>query len=448
MEIEENNPCVSENGVCVRTGNTVLTPKKNEVIFNPEMIISRSLALLSLGTYIRNGWCLNKTVRCLDALGATGIAGLSWAKNFPQVEVTINDSLETSCRAIKENELVNNVSVEVTQQDVNILLLQRPFDFIFLDCYGSSVHYLESLFKNVPKNGLLVITSTDDAALYGKVPDVTLRNYGGYIVKTFYSKELAARLIIAAVARSSARCNKGIEVLGSFAVKSHITLILKVTRGPAAATQCVNKIRKLLHCCICEDKVFFPQSIYPVENPYSLLSCNCRTKSSGHVGIELGPIWSGPIFDPDFCLKMLEIAEKEQRSPKVISLLQTVVTESLGGTWPTSEKESFLIRKLPESTFTSSDKSEKGVESQEDVSDLASKKKKLELCSPFYFNLHRHSPKGYDLGKINKIVKFLQSRGHRASRTHFDPEAIRTSASLKELTELLMVFSQGSSLNI
>ncbi|RXG71936.1 TRMT1-like protein [Armadillidium vulgare] len=408
MEIEENNPCVSENGVCVRTGNTVLTPKKNEVIFNPEMIISRSLALLSLGTYIRNGWCLNKTVRCLDALGATGIAGLSWAKNFPQVEVTINDSLETSCRAVKENELVNNVSVEVTQQDVNILLLQRPFDFIFLDCYGSSVHYLESLFKNVPKNGLLVITSTDDAALYGKVPDVTLRNYGGYIVKTFYSKELAARLIIAAVARSSARCNKGIEVLGSFAVKSHITLILKVTRGPAAATQCVNKIRKLLHCCICEDKVFFPQSIYPVENPYSLLSCNCRTKSSGH----------------------------------------TVVTESLGGTWPTSEKESFLIRKLPESTFTSSDKSPKGVESQEDVSDLASKKKKLELCSPFYFNLHRHSPKGYDLGKINKIVKFLQSRGHRASRTHFDPEAIRTSASLKELTELLMVFSQGSSLNI
>lgn len=45
----------------------------------------RSLALYALGAYIDSGWCLNKTVRCLDALGATGVAGLSWTKNFPQV---------------------------------------------------------------------------------------------------------------------------------------------------------------------------------------------------------------------------------------------------------------------------------------------------------------------------------------------------------------------------
>lgn len=60
---------------------------------------------------------------------------------------------------------------------------------------------MDAVFRNAPKNGMLVITSTDDAALYGKAPDAALRNYGGYIAKTFYSKELAARLIIGAVVR-------------------------------------------------------------------------------------------------------------------------------------------------------------------------------------------------------------------------------------------------------
>lgn len=71
----------------------------------------------------------------------------------------------------------------------------------FLDCYGSSVHYLDAAFRNAPKHGILVITSTDDAAFYGKAADVTLRNYGGYIVRTSYAKELAARLVLASVIR-------------------------------------------------------------------------------------------------------------------------------------------------------------------------------------------------------------------------------------------------------
>ena len=71
----------------------------------------------------------------------------------------------------------------------------------FLDCYGSSVHYLDAAFRNAPKHSMLAITSTDDSALYGKATDVTLRNYGGYVVKTSYAKELAARLVLGSVVR-------------------------------------------------------------------------------------------------------------------------------------------------------------------------------------------------------------------------------------------------------
>jgi tRNA G26 N,N-dimethylase Trm1 len=69
-----------------------------------------------------------------------------------------------------------------------------------LDCHVNAAHYLDSAFRNLPKGGILAITTTDDAALHAN-PDTALKNYGGFIARTFYSKELAGRLLLAAMAR-------------------------------------------------------------------------------------------------------------------------------------------------------------------------------------------------------------------------------------------------------
>ena len=71
-----------------------------------------------------------------------------------------------------------------------------------LDPYGSTVQYLEAAFRNIYNKGVLVLTSTDVAALYGKCTQVTLRNYGAYTTKVDYMKEVAARVVIAAAVRS------------------------------------------------------------------------------------------------------------------------------------------------------------------------------------------------------------------------------------------------------
>lgn len=60
-----------------------------------------------------------------------------------------------------------------------------------------------------------------------------------------------------------------------------------------------------------------------------------------------------------------------------------------------------------------------------------------EPAPPFYFNLHRHSPKGQQLLRVDTVIQFLRKAGHRASRTHFDREAVRTNASLSDLTKIL-----------
>ncbi|XP_076034227.1 tRNA methyltransferase 1 isoform X2 [Oratosquilla oratoria] len=455
---------IEENGVKVDTQGCVSTPKKNEIMYNPDMVTNRSIIICALAAYKEMGWCINPDLRCLDALGATGIAGLAWARMFPKAQVTVNDPYTAASERIRENTSLNNLEAEVCNMDVSVLLHQRPFDFVFLDCYGSSVQYLDAVFRNVPKNGVVAITSTDDAALYGKASDVTLRNYGGHIIKTFFAKELAARLILASVVRSAAKCNKGIEVLCCVALKSFITVIIRVIRGPSAANECVRKIRQLLHCCMCEDRVFYPLSAYPIENPYSLLSCDCRRQSSGKLAVILGPVWCDEIFHPAFCEAMVRIAHTLHLPPRVTSLLQMIVSESRceglrGEDLHLKDKENKLSgdeelegERDKEDDYTSGGEGGGGrggtaaIPSSEDMFDMPlPKKMKVEpqMRTPsFYFNLHRHSPKGHDLGKMSKIVEHVQRAGFKASRTHFDSEAIRTNATLAQFNQLLLEFNR------
>jgi tRNA G26 N,N-dimethylase Trm1 len=62
----------------------------------------------------------------------------------------------------------------------------------------------------------------------------------------------------------------------------------------------------------------------------------------------------------------------------------------------------------------------------------------MEPAPPFYFNLHRHSPKGPKLLRVDAVIQFLRNAGYRASRTHFDREAVRTNASLSNLIAVLV----------
>jgi len=52
--------------------------------------------------------------------------------------------------------------------------------------------------------GVVVATATDIAALYGACPAPALRNYGARIARTDFIKEVAARVVVSALARSAA----------------------------------------------------------------------------------------------------------------------------------------------------------------------------------------------------------------------------------------------------
>ncbi|XP_051480355.1 TRMT1-like protein isoform X4 [Apus apus] len=427
------------------------TPHKTDSYFNPKMKLNRQLIFCALAVLAEE----RSPIECLDAFGATGIMGLQWAKHLrSSVKVTINDSNENSVTMIQENCQLNKMKVklntkeegnnetvgdggentdtiEVTKMDANIIMHLRAFDFIHLDPFGTSVNYLDSAFRNVRNLGIVSLTSTDISSLYAKAQHVALRHYGCTIVRTEYYKELAARIVIAAVTRAAARCNKGIEVLLAVALEHFVLVVVRVLRGPSSADDSAKKIRYLIHCQWCEERIFQKGGNMVEENPYQQLPCDCHGSMPGKTAVALGPLWSGGLFNTGFLRKMLFEAV-QYGLDEVQPLLKTLVCEA-----ECTTSKHF-------STHGSYDENKQGKRKSEEVIRNAAKRQKAEHSAEhpaFYYNIHRHSIKGTNMPKLNKFLNYLSEAGYRVSRTHFDPMGVRTNAPLAQFKTILMKYS-------
>lgn len=71
----------------------------------------------------------------------------------------------------------------------------------YVECITEGSSYFDCVFRKIARNGLFVISTSDDPALYGRPAEPALRCYSGLIVRTFYAQEMAVRLILASMAR-------------------------------------------------------------------------------------------------------------------------------------------------------------------------------------------------------------------------------------------------------
>ncbi|XP_018410781.1 PREDICTED: TRMT1-like protein [Nanorana parkeri] len=441
------------------------TPQKSGTFFNPVMKTNRQLIVCALAVLREE----RQPLECLDAFSATGIMGLQWAKHFGNsVKVTLNDISETSTAVIRENCHLNQMNVlmedeeiseavatnkdefvntvEVTQMDANILMHTRPFDFIHLDPFGTSVNYLDAAFRNIKNLGIVSVTSTDTGSLYAKTVHVAKRHYGCNIIRTEYFKELAVRIVLAAIARAAARCNKGIEVLLSVALEHFVLVIIRVLRGPSLADESIKMINNLIHCHWCEERIFQKEGTMLEENPYKQLPCDCHKSMPGRSAALLGPMWSGSLFNTGFLRSMLYEATSRGIG-EINTLLKNLICESECTTLKQfsvhpsqySQEESGVFIKIPVVRvffffFPP------GKRKRQDMKTNVPKRLKNETRAehpPFYYSIHRHAIGGLNIPKLNKILQHLSEAGFLVSRTHFDPTGIRTNAPLATLKAIL-----------
>ncbi|XP_028312593.1 TRMT1-like protein isoform X3 [Gouania willdenowi] len=448
------------------------TPQKSDTYFNRKMKTNRQLVFCSLAVLAGE----RNPLECLDAFGATGIMGLQWAKHLRSaVRVTITDINEACVKMIKENSELNLIrveggssrsllgsdvatscleeeakapiaSIEVTKMDANVIMHLRPFDYIHLDPFGSAVNYLDAAFRNVRNLGIISVTSTDTSSLFAKSPNVTLRHYGCHIVRTEYYKELAARMVVAAVARAAARCNKGIEVLMAVALEHFVLVVVRVLRGPTQADESARKLRKLVHCQWCEERIFLKQGSMVDET----LPCSCHGSLPGKTTVQLGPLWAGPLFNTGFLRRML-CAAVQHSMEDIQPLVKTLICESECTTFKsmvhaafTNQVECGVVIKTLQSGDKSGFTDQAGKRKSVEESGNVVKKLKGDMSlehPPFYYSIHRHSIRGMNMPKLNKFLQYLTEAGFRVSRTHFDPTGVRTDATLQQFKSVLTKYS-------
>ncbi|XP_061094786.1 TRMT1-like protein isoform X2 [Conger conger] len=449
------------------------TPQKSDTYFNRKMKTNRQLVFCSLAVLAEE----RNPLECLDAFGATGIMGLQWAKHLRNaVKVTINDINETCVKMIRENCHLNHIrveggrvprhtdaagdvegvpiaSVEVVKMDANVIMHLRPFDYIHLDPFGTAVNYLDAAFRNVRNLGIVSVTSTDTGSLYSKALNVTLRHYSCQIVRTEYYRELAGRMVVATVARAAARCNKGIEVLLAVAVEHFVLVVVRVLRGPTQADESAKKIRQLIHCQWCEERVFLKVGSMVEENLYRQLPCNCHGSMPGKTAVELGPLWAGPLFNTGFLRRMLSAAVRHSMDD-IQALVKTLICESEcttlksfsthGHSLHSSQVECGVVIKTLQKAEEATSGDQSGKRKMTEESGNVMKKVKPDTSlehPPFYYSIHRHSIRGMNMPKLNKFLQYLTEAGFRVSRTHFDPTGVRTDATLAQFKAILTKYS-------
>uniref|UniRef100_A0A671PXV8 tRNA (guanine(27)-N(2))-dimethyltransferase n=1 Tax=Sinocyclocheilus anshuiensis TaxID=1608454 RepID=A0A671PXV8_9TELE len=436
------------------------TPQKTDTYFSRKMKTNRQLVFCSLAVLAED----RNPLECLDAFGATGIMGLQWAKHLHNsVKVTINDINEACVKMIKENCHLNHIrvegnrtgrqldgagdadspiaSVEVVKMDANVIMHLRPFDYIHLDPFGTAVNYLDAAFRNVRNLGIVSVTSTDAGSLYSKSLNVTLRHYGCQIVRTEYYRELAARMVLASVARAAARCNKGIEVLLAVALEHFVLVVVRVLRGPTQADESAKKLRQLLHCQWCEERVFLKPGSMVEENLYRQLPCQCHGSMPGKTAVELGPLWAGPLFNTGFLRRML-VAAVQHNMEDIQPLVKTLICEADCTTLKPFPVPGYSALSNQGVFGCASSGRKRKTTGEESGNVLKKIKADTSLEHPaFYYSIHRHSIRGMNMPKLNKFLQYLTEAGFRVSRTHFDPTGVRTDATLAQFKEVLTKYS-------
>ncbi|MEM1619721.1 MAG: hypothetical protein QXU52_03090 [Fervidicoccaceae archaeon] len=351
--------------------NGVPEPAWAPVFYNPAMTDNRTLTVL--------------LVRCSRALGqrvetfVEPLAGIC----VRSVRALIEGGAETAyafdanplavylChKASQLNKLVGRLLPERVDANEGLLRLDSEgvrVDAVDLDPFGSPIYYVASSARALGRGGLLIATATDLGCLEGKYPETARRRYGLRVRRTDYSKEVAARALVAAMIRQLAALERGARPVLAYYEKHYVKIALSVrhSRGEASAS-----LEETGYLCLDE-------SGYPEALAKSPSECDQREY--------MGPLWLGPIYHSSLLKELCSVGEAEV-SPRLRKALKLIESEA-------------------------------------------------SVNSPFYYKLDSLCSR-YSIGSMpspDVVVVKLREIGYSASRTHFDPVGVKTSAPLSDV---------------
>jgi len=282
-------------------------------------------------------------------------------------------------------------------------------DVVDLDPYGTAAPFIDAAVQAVNSGGLLCVTCTDMSVLATtNYSEKCFSNYGGMPVKAEYSHEAALRLVLNTISTSAIRYGRYIEPLLSLSIDFYVRIFVRIHAAPVEVKKVASKTSIYYVCSGCTS--FHEQKLGrviertneqsgAVNRQYKTATgppVNSGCPECGYSMHLAGPMWSGPLHNPEFVAKVVEHVDRD------------------GKNYGTSARMKGMLAVAQE-----------------------------ELDAPFYFTpgkvagtFHCSTPALVD------VASALLNAGHKVSRSHASPGSLKTTASREVVHDVFRAWAQ------
>lgn len=374
--------------------------KSMSVFYNPRMTINRDLTICVVNTY--SAQRSSKLSYC-DSMAATGIRAIRLLKQCEGIEkVYINDLNPIAIETIKKNLEFNQIPSEQYQiymQDAKSLLTHfhentdEYFDIIDIDPFGSPCQYIPAAMQSISVSeggGLMCVTATDTPVLFGIKKEACIRKYLTSPIRTEFLKEMGTRILIYFLAKIANLYELYILPVLSISANHFVRIYYRVRKGILGVNSNIREFGIYQYCRKCLHRTA-EKFEYVKSKMKSNICPNC-----GELMRSSGLLWLGNLHNPDY----LTSIEEQLEDP--------------------------LVQSFP---------------SYKQIKKYVELAKNEDNFPPYFYSI----PKIADSLDItypapSKIQERLKQLGFNSSRTHFDPQALKTSASIDVIKKILKEF--------
>ena len=349
--------------------------------YRPQSRLGRDLAVLAAAVYRQQ----RGQLRVLDAMAGCGVRSLRYLQEAAADFVWVNEGNPELRELIIHNLAAADLSphaLHVTHCDANEIFFaryhQRDFyDLVDIDCFGGGAPYLSTGLWATRLGGLLYVTSTDTRTTGGHNPERSVQLYGAYARPHPAGHEQGARLLIgSALQQAAARGLASRPLFSYYNGHVHRLMLRLTTDAPWPAAQ-YGFLGYCHHCGHYQSLSWRQLGRALCHHPH--LSAAAIAPQPFVIS---GPLWLGELHDRDF--------------------LKLMIAQAQGWNW--HQPAALLELMHAEATLP-----------------------------PYYFPLPEIGRQGrMDIPKRERLMQVLSDRGFAVSRTHFDPQAIKTDATVAD----------------
>eukprot|EP00727_Mastigamoeba_balamuthi_P013216 m51a1_g8517 putative n -dimethylguanosine trna methyltransferase (549) ;mRNA; f:99773-101867 len=318
---------VPEGYRVVREGQAAIL-HSGEAFYNPVQEFNRDLSIASLRVLTRRRQAAGAAggPRVLEALAATGLRSVRYAKEVPGLGcVVANDIDQGAVDQIRRNASYNGIAPDLlvpNQGDASAYMYahkepRERFDVIDLDPYGSAIPFLDSAVQAVADGGYLFVTFTDMAVLAGAKTDVCYTKYGSMPVRGPHCHEFALRIAVACIQAHANRHRRHVVPLACVSVDFYIRVFLQVFSDAAGVNRVPASLAYVCQCTGCDSFALQPLARATqaaggraTKITPALLGAPAACEHCGR-GVHLGgPVWAAPLHDAQWLAEVRAVVDE------------------------------------------------------------------------------------------------------------------------------------------